>query len=359
MSLNSEPIKILVVDDSALFRSQVKSALGDQPHIKVVGSAGNGQEALTFIGREPVDVLVMDVEMPVMDGIQTTKEISQRKLNCKVILFSGTTKSSAVKILDALHFGAADFLAKPSLEVSSAQTPAQRIREVLLPKINSLFGFAQKQNSGPVKRTYSQVIWETFRPSALVIASSTGGPAALEAFFKGIDFAFPCPVLIAQHMPPVFTASLAERLERVSGKACREAVDGEEPKADQIYIAPGNFHMELQSVAGRNQIRLHQEPLVNFVRPAADLLFKTAAQIYGRGLMGIVFTGMGHDGLEGCQAVKDRRGVVLIQNKETSVVFGMPGAVFEAGLYDYMGNIDELRRQVKMVCSPGGRSHVA
>lgn len=358
MSVSSGPIKILIVDDSALFRGQVKTALNEESNFKVVGSAGNGQEALAFIEREPVDVLVMDVEMPVMDGIQTTKEISHKGLPCKVILFSGTTKTSAGKTLDALKFGAADFLAKPGVDPSSRLTPAQRIREVLVPKIHSLFH--QKPAKAALTKPHrNQVIWEAFRPSALVIASSTGGPAALETFFKSIDYNWSFPIFIAQHMPAVFTASLAERIEKLSGKVCREAIDGEEPKANQIYIAPGNFHMELVSVAGRTQIRLHQEALVNFVRPAADLLFKSAVPIYGRNLMGLVLTGMGHDGLEGCQKIKEKNGLVMIQNKETCVVFGMPGAVFEAGIYDFQGDLEDLRKQLKMVSGHGGRSHVA
>lgn len=358
MSFVIGPIKILVVDDSALFRGQVKTALSDQANFKVVGSAGNGQEALAFIEREPVDVLVMDVEMPIMDGIQTTREIAQRKINCKVILFSGTTKASAVKTLDALQQGATDFLAKPGLEAGSSLTPAQRIREILVPKINSLFSLA-KPKAATANKSHPKMLWETFRPNALVIASSTGGPAALETFFKGIDYHFSFPIFVVQHMPPVFTASLAERIEKISGKKCREAIDGEEPKPDHIYVAPGNFHMELLTLAGRTQIRLHQEPPVNFVRPAADVLFKSAAPIYGRNLLGIVFTGMGHDGLEGCQLMKEKNGAVMIQNKETCVVFGMPGAVFEAGVYDFMGNLEDLRRQLKAISTQGGRGHVA
>lgn len=352
------PIRVLVVDDSALFRSHVKAALSDQENIKVVGSAGNGQEALIFIGREPVDAVVLDVEMPEMDGLETTQRIRASKKSCKVILFSGTTTASAGKTIEALNLGATDFLQKPGVDPKSQLTPAQRIREILVPKINSLF-FVHEPRPKPKVDSFEKnppVIWETFRPSALVIASSTGGPTALENFFSSIDYKFPCPVLVAQHMPPLFTASLAERLSRASGKVCKEAIDGEEIKPDQIYIAPGNYHMGLVRSADRVQIHLNQSPLINYVRPAADILFKSAAEIYQRSLLGLVLTGMGQDGLEGCRLIKNKKGAVLIQDKESCVVFGMPGAVFDAGCYDYMGNIESLRNHVRMICTKGAKN---
>ena len=353
------PIRILVVDDSALFRGQVKTALAGENY-QVVGSAGNGQDAIAFLKREAVDLVVLDVEMPIMDGIQTTQEIAQKKFNCKVILFSGTSKGSAAKTLEALRLGAMDFVAKPEADPNSTLTPAQRIREVLTPKINSIFHLqAPATPKTTSKRAPQTVIWEVLKPSALVIASSTGGPAALEKLLANMDYRVPFPIFIAQHMPALFTASLAERLEKISGKICREAVDGEEVQADRMYLAPGNFHMELIALGGKTQIRLHQDPPINFVRPAADPLFQTAANIYGRHVAGIVLTGMGHDGQAGCHQIKEKRGVVLIQSKETCVVFGMPGAVFDSGDYDFMGSLEELRSKIKVLSGFGGKSNAA
>lgn len=354
------PIKILVVDDSALFRGQVKTALSG-PEFQVVGSAGNGQEALAFLQRQMVDLVVLDVEMPLMDGKQTTQEIAAKNYPCKVILFSGIGKGSAAKTLEALRLGATDFVAKPVVDPASTLTPAQRIGEILVPKIKSIFGraTAARPKTSVASRSPGNVIWEALRPQALVIASSTGGPTALESLLADLKFRIPFPIFIVQHMPATFTTSLAERLERISGKICKEAVDGEEVLPDRIYLAPGNYHMELVSLGGHVQIRVHQEAMINFVRPAADPLFKTASHIYGRHLVGMVLTGMGHDGQAGCHDIKEKRGVVLIQSKETCVVFGMPGAVFESGDYDFIGNIENLRSKIKTLSGAGGKTHAA
>lgn len=341
-------IRLLIVDDSVLFRSQIQLALKDCPDIEIVGAASNGKIACDKMTHQEIDVCTLDIEMPEMDGIQTLKEMKNRGIKTKAIMFSSQSKAGAEKTLEAMKIGAFDFCPKPMPD-ETKMSPADKIREALLPKILALFGKKESSVLSTIAApslvrpaSKSNMLWETFRPEVLVIASSTGGPNALFDFFSHLKEPLPFPILVAQHMPPVFTTSLAERIASACGKVCREGVHGEIAKPDHVYVAPGNFHMKLTGDKDAPMITLDQGPQRNFVRPCADFLFESAAKIYTRNTFGIVFTGMGRDGADGCAVIKALHGAVLIQNEASCVVFGMPGAVYEAGHFDYQGTPVEL-----------------
>jgi two-component system, chemotaxis family, protein-glutamate methylesterase/glutaminase len=336
-------IKILIVDDSVLFRSQIHLALKDCEQIEIVGNAANGKIALDKLVSQPVDLMILDLEMPVMDGITTVKELALRKIPTKVILFSSMNQSSAEKTLDAMRLGVADFVAKP-LPETTGQAPHEKIKSCLLPKILSLYpGSISLAPMDPRKNIFN---WDLFRPEILVVASSTGGPNALSDFFHLLKDPVPFPILVTQHMPPVFTTSLAQRLGQISQKVSTEGVHGEILRPNQIYLAPGNFHMSITGNRMQQTIQLHQGAVRNFVRPCADFLFESAADIFKRNTLGVVLTGMGRDGADGAQAIKASGGAVLIQDQASSVVFGMPGAVYESGHYDLMGTPVDLAQKV-------------
>lgn len=352
---NDKKIKLLIVDDSVLFRSQIQLALKECPFIDIFGAASNGKIALEKLQHSQVDVCILDIEMPVMTGIETLKEIMARKISTKVIMFSSQSQAGADKTLEAMKLGAVDFVPKP-LPDGSDLTPAEKIREALLPKILSLFNIKETESSRPL--TKSNFHWELFSPEVLVVASSTGGPHALIDFFSRVGARIHLPILVAQHMPPLFTASLARQIEQVSGRACREAIQGESLRSDITYIAPGDYHMRLSGERSSPVILLDQEDRRNYVRPCADFLFESAAEIYGPHILGIVMTGMGRDGADGAGRIKEKGGAVLIQDKESSVVFGMPGAVCEAGTFDFMGNPGELAEKTLLI-SKRRKSNVA
>lgn len=340
-------IRLLIVDDSVLFRSQIQLALQDCPDIEIVGTAPNGRIALEKMNNLHVDLCTLDIEMPELDGIETLKEMKTRGLRTKAIMFSSQSKAGAERTMEAMKYGALDFVPKPMPD-QSKQSPAEKIKEALLPKIKSIYGFTTEEAPQEVKlkNTPSPFIWSTFNPEILVIASSTGGPNALVDFFTNFKDTVNFPIVIAQHMPPIFTASLAERLGAHSGKISAEAQDGEVLKPNQIYVVPGNFHMQIKGNRAEPVARLDQGPQRNYVRPCADFLFESAAEVYGKNTLGIVFTGMGRDGGDGAAAVKRKGGGVMIQNEESCVVFGMPGAVYAEGNFHFSGNPSELAQKI-------------
>jgi two-component system chemotaxis response regulator CheB len=252
--------------------------------------------------------------------------------------------------LDALASGADDFVAKPAWP-GGASSPEDAIGRELLPKIRQFFREDSLASAPAVERMVpapaarSKLLGkdlETFRPAALVIASSTGGPAAHDTIFRGMSGKLGRPIFIAQHMPPVFTTSFAKRIADISGLPCKEAVSGETVQ-NEIYVAPGDYHLTLAREGDRVVTRLDKESPRNSVRPAADSLFESASAIYGSRCMGFVLTGMGEDGLAGARQIKANGGGIMIQSEQSCVVFGMPGAVCAAGLYDAVGSLERVR----------------
>jgi two-component system chemotaxis response regulator CheB len=343
---------VLIIDDSTVFRTQIRRALSDLPDVEVVGSASSGRIALQMLEQKPADLVTLDLNMADMNGLETLHEIRRRGLPVRVLVFAAKSARSAEETLEALRGGADDFVLKPGGDTLSLEHALEQVRGELVPKIRQFSGTARapRPHAGskppPAAATSTSAPYRTrdmsaMRAAVVVVASSTGGPSALEALFASLPRPPRAPILVAQHMPETFTRFLARRLEDVSGVTCREAVNGEPLAPGTIYVAPGNFHMQVRTTAAGSRIMLDQGPRVNSVRPAADLLFRSVAELYGDTCAGFVLTGMGADGLEGARRIKERGGGVMIQSRESCVVWGMPAAVHAAGAFDKMGDLQD------------------
>lgn len=332
------PIRVLLVDDSATIRSLLSTTLGADADLRVVGAAVHGRMGVDMVAADPPDIVLLDVEMPVMDGLTALREIRKIQPKLPVLMFSSLTERGAKATLDALLAGANDYAAKPAgLDAGEVAT---KIRTEVIAKIKAL---VPRGGVRDALRPPAVSAAATARPAAsprrgpirgVVIAVSTGGPTALAEVLPGFARDARVPVLIVQHMPPFFTAQLAERLGKITGAAVREAEDGSPLRPGEILLAPGGRHLAVAGNADAPRVRLTDEPPENSCRPAADVLFRTAAKIWGAGTLGVVLTGMGRDGLVGSRAIVEARGEVIVQDEFTSVVWGMPGEVVRAGLAD-------------------------
>jgi two-component system chemotaxis response regulator CheB len=362
-------MKVLIVDDSVVFRSQISTALSNIPNIEVVGTAANGKLALQRLDQMQVDLMTLDMEMPEMNGIETLKALRAKNSKVKVIVFSSQTIRGAEKALEALREGADDVIAKPESEEFNFASAASAVRSALLPKIIQFkdqklislktttdgipqvnLSLAEQLKKDLVKNrksAFAKQNLHAIQPQAIVIASSTGGPSALEYIFSKLKGPFRIPIFITQHMPPVFTQILARRIGELTGVVAKEGENGELAKKNHIYVAPGDHHMEIEMSSEGPVIHLSQKPPRCSVRPSADYMFESASRVYRNGLMGIVLTGMGEDGAAGSKTIREERGSILIQNKETCVVWGMPGSVFELDEYDEVGDLDKIVGHIK------------
>ncbi len=341
-------LKVLLVDDSAIYRKSIRSALEAAEWIEVAGTAENGRVALEKMAEIKPDILILDMEMPEMSGLETLKEMKRLNLRCPTLVFSSLSKKGAEITLEALSLGARDFVTKPGNDDDrDGKSPVERIRSLLLPKLEELFPTYLWKTKGKAataepQETFPRINWSLLNPKIVVIGSSTGGPTVLEKIFSNIVWPLSCPVVIAQHMPPIFTASFAERLAKISGAHVTEARHDEFLEKNHVYIAPGDYHLRLQGTREQTRLLLDQGSKIHSVRPAVDPVFQTASEIFGAGCLGIILTGMGYDGRDGAAEIKRRGGAVVIQNKESCVVFGMPGAVHSAGTFDRIASPDEI-----------------
>ncbi len=322
--MQAAPVSVLLVDDSAVARGMIERGLSNDNDIRVIGSAGNGQAAVDFVRQTPPDVVLLDVEMPVMDGLTALPKILSLAPKTSVIMASALTRRHAGLSFKALQLGAADYVPKPDATTGPDALP------------NFLAELKAKVKAHGRKRSAAAVVprpvgLKKLKPAAVAIASSTGGPPALLKVFTQLKGAVRTPVFVTQHMPATFTAMLADQLGQASGAPAFEARDGMPAMAGRIYVAPGGFHMIVERAAGQVTIRLSDGPEENFVRPAADPMLRSLAKAYGPGLLACVLTGMGRDGADGCQAVADAGGNFFVQDEGTSVVWGMPGAAWRTG----------------------------
>ena len=322
-------IRVLVVDDSAVVRRLVTTALSLDPEIEVVGTAVNGQEAIGRVEELQPDAVTLDIEMPVLDGLGALEAIRRRHPRLPIIMFSTLTEKGATKTLEALSLGASDFVTKPSNTTNMAESMAS-VREQLIPKMKALIGVRRvAAAAAPPVRVAPPV---ANRPEVLLVGCSTGGPDALSRVLEDLPATLPVPVLVVQHMPPLFTAMFAERLDRVSPLRVREAGAGDVVTPGEVLVAPGGHHLVLQRSAGVVRAVIDDGEPENFCRPAVDTLFRSAAQVYGGHALALVLTGMGHDGLAGCRLLAEQGARIVVQDEDSSVVWGMPGAVAGAGL---------------------------
>ncbi len=382
--------RILIVDDSAVMRSLLRSVVYADPGLEVAGSAADGASALSSVESLRPDLILLDVEMPVMDGLVTLRELRKRGHRMPVIMCSALTQRGAKVTLEALACGASDYVAKPSGQ-SNRETAARALSQDLRPKIHALTSQHQALLPGllPGPQMVQQLAPQPVQgqpsalfpglpqrpqlipalapplrqeaipinPTVLVIGVSTGGPAALDVMLPLLPADFHLPVLIVQHMPELFTRIFAERLDARCKLRVREAAEGEPVRPGTIAIARGNWHLEVLAAArigAPPTLHLTQGPPENHCRPAVDVLFRSVVAVYGQGTLAVVLTGMGSDGTLGCRNVRDHGGAVLAQDQASSTVWGMPGAVANAGLANKVLALNDLAPEILRLA---GRTH--
>lgn len=328
-------IRVLVVDDSVVIRRLLTDVLSQDPEIELAGTAPNGRIALSKLPQVNPDLVTLDIEMPELDGLGTLPELRKLYPKLPVIMFSTLTERGALATLDALALGATDYVTKPA-NVGSMAAGIQSVKDQLLPKIKALCQSAQAPVAAANVATRAPLIGSISRQpqrcEVLVIGSSTGGPQALTALLAELPANFPVPIVVVQHMPPVFTNHLANRLNQNCELQVSEATGAETLQPGQVLIAPGDFHVVLQRQGVAVRCLKQQSPPENSCRPAVDVLFRSAAAVFGSQCLAVVLTGMGQDGLRGSQEIARTGGTILAQDEATSVVWGMPRAVAEAGL---------------------------
>ena len=337
-------LRILLVDDAVVVRRAVAKVLAADPSLEVIATASNGRLALEKLAQVNPDLVVLDVEMPELDGLQTLRALRRMHPRLPVIMFSQHTRRGAEATLEALAEGASDCVCKPE-SAGGMAAALQQIREQLIPRIKHLCASGTEPAPAPVVRARPTWI-PGRRVDVVVVGVSTGGPNALAALVPALPADFPAPLLIVQHMPPLFTTLLAERLAARSAVRFAEAAAGVEVAAGRGWLAPGDHHLVVNGGRDGARLQLHQGPPENSCRPSADVLFRSAAQVYGAGVLAVVLTGMGRDGLRGCEAVRDAGGQVLAQDEASSVVWGMPGAVARAGLADQVLPLEEMAAEI-------------
>lgn len=343
------PVRVLVVDDSVVIRRLVSETLGRDPRVEVVGTASNGRLALARVDQLAPDAVTMDVEMPEMDGIEAVRALRRAGHRMPVIMFSTLTERGAAATLDALSAGATDYVAKPTGGLSVTDS-LQRVAEELIPKLLALTGAATRRGAvathpdtaGPATRIAPGAALPVHPVRLVVVGSSTGGPEALSRFVGGLTAPPPVPVLVVQHMPPVFTRQLAARLDRLGPATVVEAASGDPLVPGTIAIAPGDHHLVVRPRTAGFAAGLQDGPPVNFCRPSVDVLFSSAVEAVGGEIVGIVMTGMGADGRTGAGQIVAAGGTVMVQDEATSVVWGMPGAVATAGFAHRVLPLGEL-----------------
>ncbi len=358
-------IRILVVDDSAFMRKAITMMLESDPLLKVIGTARDGEEGVEKVRLLKPDLVTMDIEMPRMDGLAALREI-MLKNPVPVMMVSSLTTSGAQATLEALDLGAVDFIPK---QMSYVSLDIVKIKEDLIAKIKDIARRKHILMSRHRQRQFSQIGKGGGEPSPLTtvmasasvqlpikkrqhqiglvaIGSSTGGPPALQSVITKLPRNLPVGVVIAQHMPPMFTKSLAERLNTVSTLNVREAKDGDRIEAGVVLIAPGGRHLTVKRRGGQVFASVSDEPATTLYKPCVDVMLNSVAETYGAQTMGVILTGMGNNGIHGVRLIKSKGGVVIAQNEQTCVVYGMPRAVIEAGVADHIAPIESVAAEI-------------
>lgn len=368
MTKTAAPLRVLIVDDSAVIRGALGRIIEAESDMVVATTAPNGRVALDALRHTAVDVVLLDVEMPEMDGITALPRILAAHPQTRVIMASSLTQSGADVTMQALALGAVDYITKPAARSGSGALATMQAE--IVAKVRAIGGAARTRTTRSASSGESgtsahapELTSAMTPPTALLaargapgsprvvaIASSTGGPNALADVLGGLPVDFPLPILITQHMPAVFTGLLAQRLERDTHRRCTEAVDGEPILPGHTYVAPGGYHMIVRTEEAKPYIQLTQTEPENYCRPSADPMFRSIASVYGASTLCVVLTGMGEDGMRGARAITERGGRVLVQDEATSVVWGMPGAVANAGLASAILPLSKIAGAIQASC---------
>lgn len=345
-------IKVLVVDDSAFMRKLLSDLFSAEPDFTVIETARNGKDAIDKVKKFKPDLVTMDVEMPILDGIKALDSI-MRENPVPVVMISSLTRAGADATMQALALGAVDFVAKTAgpisnisdikieilakcraavrANVSQLLTPQTVINPVLPPKV------APSAYIAPLNQVDEQII---------AIGTSTGGPRALQEVLVRLPGNLPCGIVIVQHMPPGFTKSLSERLNSLTSLTVKEAENNDAVRPGMVFIAPGNYHMQLEREGQKTLIKLNQTPPIGGHRPAVDPMMESVAKIYGSRAVGVILTGMGHDGSKGMQAIKQMNGYTIAEDQSTSVVFGMPKSAIELNVVDRVVPLPDIAAEI-------------
>jgi two-component system chemotaxis response regulator CheB len=343
--------RILIVDDSVVIRQLLREVLAADPQLEIAGVAANGRIALAMLDQLSPDLVTLDVEMPELDGLQTLQQLRQSRPHLPVIMFSTVTERGARATIDSLAFGASDYVTKPA-NVGSVALAKERIREQLIPKIKALCKLPSEAPAAPPIRLRPPALPES-RPQrraaaidVVAVGCSTGGPNALAEILPHLPRDLAVPVLVVQHMPPIFTRFLAQRLDSICALRVREAVTGEAIQPGTIWIAPGDLHLKVVRSAAEPLLVTEQSPAENSCRPSVDVLFRSIAAAYGGNVLAVVLTGMGQDGLRGCKELSQSGAHILVQDEATSVVWGMPGFVAREQLADRVLPLPEIGPEI-------------
>ena len=339
------PIRVLIVDDSVVIRKILSEELAKDSAIEIAGLAASGNLALAKIPQVNPDLITLDIEMPGLDGLQTLTEIRKLYPKMPVIMFSTLTERGAAATLEALALGASDYATKPS-NTDSSDGARAHVRAELVPKIKSLAGVRAAPQPSVLPRPTLLRSSRQRKIDIIAIGTSTGGPNALASVVPNFPADLSVPIVLVQHMPPLFTRLLAERLDTLSPVSVHEGEPGKKLEPGHVWIAPGNYHMTLARKGMDVVLAMNQDPPENSCRPAVDVLFRSVAQIYGPNVLAAVLTGMGADGLRGARCIREAGGEVIVQDEATSVVWGMPGAVAGAGQADEIYPLEKIGPEI-------------
>ncbi|MCB9056954.1 MAG: chemotaxis response regulator protein-glutamate methylesterase [Calditrichae bacterium] len=362
--------RVLIVDDTALYRKIIKDVLESFDNFEVIGTAANGKIALSKIQYLKPDLITLDQEMPELNGLETLRELKNLGGNCAAVMVSSHTTKGANITMQALDLGAFDFIAKP--EGFNLESNTEQLRSQFLPILkafqiqNKSYIPKNKSVAVPAYESVSEIavqepvfdnqtfqkISPSLAPEVVAIGISTGGPKALAHVIPQLDSSLKVPVLIVQHMPPLFTKALADSLNNKSGLTVHEAENGQNLLPGHVYIAPGGKQMKVENSTkpGMKQIIINDDPPENFCKPSVDYLFRSVAKLYEKKALGVIMTGMGRDGVIGLRLMKRHGAGIMAQNKTSSTVFGMPMEAIKSGVVDYVADIEEIGPEINRIC---------
>jgi two-component system chemotaxis response regulator CheB len=371
--MNAEdPIRVLIVDDTITYRKIVSDVLADLPGVKVVGTAANGRIALQKIEQLRPDLLTLDLEMPEMDGLDVLRRLNHSGSNVQAIMLSGANTNGANLTMTALKLGAFDFVLKPTND--KVEKNVEFLRHELGLKIQA-FARSQRVHTilhGPapapphtltaphphkevahVPHTQRPFEINTFKPEVVALGISTGGPASLTRMLPQLPANLGVPILIVQHMPPMFTKSLADDLNRRCALRVCEACDGQPVSPGNVLIAPGGKQMKVERADGHITVHITDDPPMNSCKPSVDYLFRSVSEVYGRKAVGVIMTGMGNDGARGCQEMKRQGAAIIAQDEATCVIYGMPKGPIDDGIADVVAPLDNIALEILRLVGKG------